>query len=105
MARRPTGIERRPEGSDGVQLLLAEIIKEVVQLPEVCDVGEKEAGVGQILVHVVEIAQEHLAPVKKIVERLFGAAPFLVNFVEKEDEAQMIGSLFSAQLHEQVVYR
>ena len=51
---------------------------------EVTGVGEELAGVDEVFIDVVEVSQQHFAPVDEIVERLLAAAAFYIDMVEQE---------------------
>ena len=46
-----------------------------------CGVGEELAGVDEVLVDVVEVAEEHLAPVDEVVEGFGGGAATYIYMV------------------------
>ena len=81
-----------PELLDGRHLFVREIIITRIDLLQVTDVTEETAGVHEVFVHVVEIPQQHVAPIDKRVKALLRllAGPHqggivAIEFVERTD--------------------
>ena len=66
---------------------------EVVQLMDVAQVGKYTVGVCQVLVDIVEIADEQLSPAVELVERLVGTRLLTKRLVEVANQLDGVGYL------------
>ncbi len=71
-----------PEATDSRHLLLGEMREVIVKGTEVMHITIKLTRIGHILIGVVEIIEQHLTPIEKIIERLLRTADLAVTIVK-----------------------
>ena len=97
------GTEGGPEAADSFDLFRLEIREIFLELVEMAGVGEELACVNEIVVDIVEVAEQHFAPVDEIVERFLLLAASDIDMVEEEEHLQVIRRLERAELLEETV--
>ena len=83
-------------------LLVVIQIAHAIQLVKVSQIGKDAAGVGHVLVEVVEISQQQLSPAIEVVERLVDAGHLDKAAVQLADQAYGIGYGHVGMVTEQV---
>ncbi len=64
----------------------------VVEVAELLQVAQQTVGIGHVLVDVVEVANQQLAPEEEFVERLVAAGLLLVDLIEQARQAQRVAN-------------
>ena len=78
VGRIPFRIEGRPERADGGNLIFIQEAEIILYLPQIGHIRKEHAGIGHILIYIVEIVKEHFAPVQELVECLRrSAVPYI----------------------------
>ena len=80
-----------PEGLEEALLLLAQEVKELVDLLLALQIVEEVFGIDQLLVYLVKVTQEHFAPVVKAVKAVLAGHILAVDFEELKDLLQAVG--------------
>ena len=73
----------------------------VIQLVQVAQVGEDAVGIGQLLVDVIEIADEQLSPTEELIEGLFGTCKLTEGLIEVADQLDGVGNMERGLLTEE----
>ena len=93
--------EMAEEMAQQLALLIGEIAQ-VVELVDVAQVGKHTVGIGHVLVDIVEVADEQLAPAIELIERLVAVGLEAERLVKVAHQFDGIGHLQFALLAKQV---
>ena len=97
------GSEGDPKGAYGLDLFRLQVAQVLFYLVQVGGVGEKLPGIDEVLIDVVKVGKEHLAPVDEVVESLLRGAAADVDVVEEEEHLQMVSGLQRTELFKEGV--
>ena len=89
------------EPLDGLFLLLVEEVEAVHDVLQLLQVAEELVGIHQVLVHIVEVADEQFAPKVEIVKRLLAAGLFAEYLIEFAHQPNRVSQLQRGELAEQ----
>ena len=79
------------EKSSNHGTLLVGQVRDVVQLVDVAQIGEDAVGIGHVLVDVVEVRQQQLAPAVELVQRLLHARTLAERLVQVAHQLDGVG--------------
>ncbi len=85
--------EMRPKPPDGSDLIFGEMGKIIIQQPEIMYVAEKLLRIDQMLIHVIKVVQQHIAPIEKVVERFPGTTYFSVMAIKHHQHFNSVGKM------------
>ncbi len=84
-------------------LYRGQITESVLQLTVIGNIGEKLPRIDKILVHVIEIPQNHIAPEDEFIQRLSLGINAPVTFIQFQQQTHPVRRLHSSHTEEQII--
>ena len=91
------------EAFQGLSLVVCQIRERVLDFLEFLDIGEKTVRRDKILVHIVEIAKDHIAPEDELVKRLGTLVQGLVAVVQFEEKGHSVARPCAGDFIEEII--